>query len=106
MEVGEKPFLAKYKTEIEVKCNNGVYRLYKKRRLTGAGKKPKTTWIDSKYDASSHGIMLMAKLFGSKDVFSYPKSIDTVKDALFISTENESLVLDFFAGFIPGVGEV
>ncbi len=94
----QSTFLKKYETEIEVKYNNGSYRLYKKRRLTGAGKKPKTTWIDSKYDASSHGIMLMVKLFGSKDIFSYPKSIDTVKDALFISTDIDSLVLDFFAG--------
>lgn len=94
----QSTFLTKYETEIEVKYNNGSYKLYKKRRLTGAGKKPKTTWIDSKYDASSHGIMLMVKLFGSKDVFSYPKSIDTVKDALYISTDVDSLVLDFFAG--------
>lgn len=65
------------------------YKVYKKRRAEGAGKKTKTMWVDSKYDASSHGIMLIRNMFGLGDFFSYPKSINTVQDALFISGEDD-----------------
>lgn len=98
---GQETFNSKKDTEIVCKNDpagyNG-YRLYKKRRDEGIGKKPKTVWIDSKYDASTHGIMYLRKLYGEKDLFSYPKSINTVYDALNISTKPDSIVLDFFAG--------
>src|SRR5699024_6908947 len=61
-------------------------------------KKPKTVWHESKYDASSNGIMHLRKLLGRGNFFSYPKSIHLVYDALFISTNKESLVMDYFAG--------
>lgn len=91
-------FLKKYQTELLVKKSNDQYRIYKKRRMEGAGKKPKTVWTDSRYDASSHGIMLLKSIFGRGDHFSYPKSLNLVYDALYISTKNDSLVLDYFAG--------
>ena len=93
-----KTFLAKCNTEIAVKEKDGVVRLYKKRRLEGAGKKPKTIWFDSKYDASSNGIMFLRNILGKDNEFSYPKSINTVQDAVQISTNQNSLVLDYFAG--------
>lgn len=93
-----KTFVAKCNTEIAVKEKDGVVRLYKKRRLEGAGKKPKTIWFDSKYDASSNGIMFLRNILGKDNEFSYPKSINTVQDAVQISTNQNSLVLDFFAG--------
>jgi len=74
------------------------YKIHKKRRLEGAGKKPKTIWADSKYDASSHGIMLLRNLFGLGNYFSYPKSYYTVYDALFLISEEDTIVLDYFAG--------
>lgn len=97
----EDTFISKKDTEIVCKYDpsgyNG-YKLYKKRRDEGVGKKPKTVWFDSKYDASTHGIMYLRKLYGEKDLFSYPKSINTVYDALNISTKSDSIVLDYFAG--------
>lgn len=96
---GQETFLQKYKTELLAKIDdNGKVRIYKKRRLEGAGKKPKTIWAGSRYDASSHGIMLLRSMFGTVDAFSYPKSINTVYDALSIMTEPGSVVLDYFAG--------
>jgi adenine-specific DNA-methyltransferase len=93
-----KTFLARCATEISVKVKDGEVKLYKKRRLEGAGKKPKTIWFDSKYDASSNGIMYLRNILGKDNEFSYPKSINTVLDTLQISTGEESVVLDYFAG--------
>ena len=98
---GTDTFELKKDTEIICKRDssgfNG-YKLYKKRRDEGIGKKPKTVWTDSKYDASTHGIMYLRKLYGEKDLFSYPKSINTVYDTLYISSKDDDVVLDFFAG--------
>jgi len=95
---GKETFLEKKDTEILVSFSNGEYRLQKKRRFEGVGKKPKTIWHDSRYDASTNGIMLMKSLFNSVSLFSYPKSIYTVLDALSVSSKKTSLIIDFFAG--------
>jgi adenine-specific DNA-methyltransferase len=64
------------------------------------GRKPKTIWFESKYDASSSGTMLIKKLFGGDKVFSYPKSLYTLIDTLKVITSpyNNEIVLDFFGG--------
>ena len=95
---GKDTFLEKWKTEILVSNSNGEWKLQKKRRMTGEGKKPKTIWHDSRYDASTNGIMLMKAMFGSTNVFSYPKSLYTVEDAISISSNDNDIVLDYFAG--------
>ncbi|MCT9514658.1 site-specific DNA-methyltransferase [Acinetobacter baumannii] len=94
-----KTFLERKDTEVSFKISEDGVRLYKKRRLLDVGKKPKTIWFDSKYDASSSGIMFLRNFF-SKDnhEFSYPKSIYTVKDAVYISSSKNGVVLDYFAG--------
>lgn len=94
-----KTFLEKKDTEVSFKISEDGVRLYKKRRLLDVGKKPKTIWFDSKYDASSSGIMFLRNFF-SKDnqEFSYPKSIYTVKDAVYISSPKNGVILDYFAG--------
>lgn len=95
----KKTFLERKDTEVSFKISEDGVRLYKKRRLLDVGKKPKTIWFDSKYDASSSGIMFLRNFF-SKDnhEFSYPKSIYTVKDAVYISSSKNGVVLDYFAG--------
>ena len=91
-------FAERCATEISVRKSGNEYRLFKRRRLDGAGKKPKTVWVDSKYDASSHGIMHLRNILGKENEFSYPKSINTVKDALLISSGSNAQLLDFFSG--------
>lgn len=94
-----KTFDERKDTEISFKITDGKLRLYKKRRPIDEGKKPKTVWYDSKYDASSHGIMFVRNLFSKQNQeFSYPKSINTVSDAVYISSGKNSLILDYFAG--------
>ncbi len=62
--------------------------------------KPTSVWTDSRYNAGTHGSSLLANLFGSTDVFSYPKSIYAVQDFIASTTHEdpEALILDFFAG--------
>ncbi len=64
------------------------------------GTRPKTMWVDSKYDASSHGTKPLKKLFNGEKVFSFPKSIHAVKDVISLFTEHsgDDLILDFFGG--------
>ena len=96
---GKETFLELQATELFVKKVKGENKIFKKRRLTdNTGKKPKTVWYESKYDASSNGIMLLQKLLGKDNTFNYPKSLYAVKDILEITTDKSSLILDFFAG--------
>ena len=85
--------------DIVCKKSGGNYIIYMKDRIK-EGRKPKTIWTDSKYDASSHGTILLKELFSGEKLFSYPKSIYTVIDILRITTNVRSndLILDFFAG--------
>ena len=64
------------------------------------GVRPKSIWIDSKYDASSHGTKLLKSLFGGEKKFSFPKSLYSVRDVVELFTEREGsdIVLDFFGG--------
>lgn len=62
------------------------------------GRKPKTIWADSKYDASSHGTNLVQAILGDRSLFSYPKSIYSVEDALRSGLVEDGAVVDYFAG--------
>lgn len=82
-------------------CNKskGKYVVQMKDRSKG-GRKPKTIWADSKYDASANGTVLLKNIFEGDKVFSYPKSLFTVKDIVDIITERggDDIVLDIFGG--------
>jgi len=96
---GKDTFLKKKQTELLVRKVKDRYRIFKKRRITNIeGTKPKTIWHDSKYDASSNGIMLLQKILGREKNFPYPKSLYTVLDILKLTTDKDSVVLDYFAG--------
>ncbi|PWW46227.1 site-specific DNA-methyltransferase [Melaminivora alkalimesophila] len=64
------------------------------------GIRPKSVWVNPKYDASSHGTKLLKALFGEGAGFSFPKSINAVEDALHINcaSKKDSFVVDYFAG--------
>lgn len=82
--------------DIIAKLVKNKYVLYTKDRLK-VTIKPKTVWVDAKYDASSYGTALLKDLFVKPD-FSYPKSINAVHDALSIGCDDDSIVMDYFAG--------
>lgn len=81
------------------KQRNSSFTIQLKDRIK-KGRKPKTNWYDSKYDASSHGTILINKMFGERKVFGYPKSIYSTQDAIhsIIGEDRTSICLDFFAG--------
>ena len=65
-----------------------------------SGRKPKTIWYDSKYDASANGTIMLKKMFDGDKLFRYPKSLYTVKDTIHMLTDSDNgdIVLDFFGG--------
>ncbi len=82
------------------KDNAGIWTVYYKYRPANSGVLPTTMWIDSKFSATEHGTGVLKKLFKQHDVFSYPKSVFAVEESLKVSgaTEDDALVIDFFAG--------
>lgn len=95
---GKETFEQKKDTELLVKKVKGEFKIFKKRRPTDIqGRKPRTVWNDSRYDSSSNGIMLLRSLLG-KNEFSYPKSLYAVMDIIRILSDNNDIILDFFAG--------
>lgn len=98
---GKETFNKKKDTEIIVKLNNNnKWCVYVKMRDIINGEKrtqkPKTTWINPKYD-SGNGTKLIKELFND-NIFTNPKPIEFILDILRISTDSNSLVLDFFSG--------
>ena len=57
-------------------------------------------WTDGKYNAGTHGTNLIREIFCGQNLFSYPKSLYAVHDALKFSTQDkpDALIVDFFAG--------
>lgn len=96
---GKETFEKLCDTDLFVKMVKGKNRIFKKRRLTDdLGKKPKSVWYNSRYDASTHGIMILQDIFGRGNHFNYPKSLLLMEDILKITSKPNSNILDFFAG--------
>ena len=58
---------------------------------------PKSLWYGERYDASSKGTNLLKSILPGNP-FDYPKSIYTVEDNIRISSSENDLILDYFAG--------
>lgn len=85
--------------DIVVKLYKDKYVFSQKDRIKD-NRKQKTVWLDPKYDASSHGSILITEILGKRKTFDYPKSLYAVIDSLkqIILDKKDALVLDFFAG--------
>jgi adenine-specific DNA-methyltransferase len=57
----------------------------------------KTVWTNPLYSAKTYGTMLLNDMFGKK-VFTFPKSLYAVKECVYMTTQYDSIVLDYFAG--------
>lgn len=64
------------------------------------GRKPKTVWVDSKYDSSSHGTNLLKNIFAQRYMFGFPKSLYSTQDSLFttVGENDKAIILDLFGG--------
>ena len=77
--------------------NNGITIYIKNWISDYKGRTPKTIWDDKTYNSNEYGSKLLNKIVGSGR-FSYPKSVYTILDTIRITTSNDDLILDFFAG--------
>lgn len=79
---------------------NGINYSVQLKDFIKAGRKPKTIWVDSKYDSSSHGTNLLKGLFGERYVFPNPKSVYSTEDTLKTVVGNDfgATIEDFFGG--------
>lgn len=84
------------KGDIKFEMVEGEYKVKIKDRIK-EGVRPKSVWVGSQYDASSHGTKLLKKMFGESP-FSFPKSVYAVKETIALSTDSNSIILDQFAG--------
>lgn len=62
-----------------------------------SGQKPSNI-ITQEYGTTKAGSIEMRKIFGDKDVFSYPKPSILIKRLLSIGAQKDSIILDFFSG--------
>ena len=83
----------------QVKRDGGlVYDIFEKNYLTDDVKrKVKSLWAEQEinYDSSSRDLK---ELFGEAKIFSYAKPLYLLTKILKISTDKDSLILDFFSG--------
>ena len=58
-----------------------------------------SNWVDPRYNAGTFGANLLRDIMGEQNIFSYPKSVHTVGDAIFSAgLDDRAYVLDFFGG--------
>ena len=58
----------------------------------------KTCWYDSKYNAGDYGTKLLTSMGFTKEDFQYPKSVYNVMDCIYAISDQNSTILDYFAG--------
>ena len=76
------------------KNRNGEWRVFEKYRKETV--KAKTIWSDNKH-ISEQGTTELGQI-GLADVFQFPKPLGILEDVLAIGTDEDSLILDSFAG--------
>lgn len=87
-------------SQLEVRPDRtGQNYVYVKRRPHDDGVVSVSSWMDAKYSATEHGTAIIKSLFGKK-VFSYPKSLYAVSDAIYIggAAAKTAMTLDYFGG--------
>jgi adenine specific DNA methylase mod len=61
------------------------------------GQKPSNI-LGKEYGTTKSGSIEIRELFGSREVFSYPKPSTLIKRLIKIGTKKDSIILDFFSG--------
>jgi adenine-specific DNA-methyltransferase len=88
--------------EIVARKQKGDWKIYRKNYAFGedgeATKQVKSIWIDPKFHTEK-GQSAFNDLFDFRGkIFQAPKSVDTLKQALLMTTARDGVVLDFFSG--------
>ena len=85
--------------DVIVERTDGEVRLYKKQRPTAGdlpSRKPKTLFYKPEY-SSGNGTAMVRAVFGGR-VYDNPKPLKLLMDILSVSTDENSVILDSFAG--------
>lgn len=91
--------MKEYIDDIIVTNNGTSFSIYKKQRPTLGDlptKKPKSIFYKPEY-SSGNGTSQLKKIFDNK-IFDNPKPVTLIKDILFIATNKNDIILDFFSG--------
>ncbi|MDR0979652.1 MAG: site-specific DNA-methyltransferase [Candidatus Nomurabacteria bacterium] len=98
---GKDTFRKNKDTELVARQVGENWRVYVKMRDVVNGEqrklKPKTVWIDPKYDTGNGG-REVKNLFGIANLFENPKSVDFLKDAITAGSDKDAIICDFFSG--------
>lgn len=62
------------------------------------GRVPISIWNYSEVGHTQSAKQNLKKLFNDKDYFETPKSVELIKKMIFLSIENDDIILDFFSG--------
>jgi len=89
--------ISESRSELVFKKVGDKWDIFVKSRAISAIKAT-TVWNNPKYNPSAHGTKLLEEILGRTKAFDYPKSLYAVIDAVAMSSKNNSVVLDFFAG--------
>ena len=83
----------------QVICKN-ARSMYLRMDQSGKRRPVFSTWTHKRYNAGTYGSNLLKDIFGDGSTFSYPKSINTVRDCIdsCIHSSQDATVLDYFAG--------
>jgi adenine-specific DNA-methyltransferase len=77
---------------------NGVPRVKTYLDAKERGLTPETIWFAEDVATNEIAKNLLKEMFGGKSVFDTPKPVDLVKRIIELSSDPDSIVLDFFAG--------
>ena len=77
---------------------NNIPRVKKFLTEVKQGITPMTIWKYTEVGHSQDAAQKLKALFDGKAFFDYPKSVELIKRMLELYTENNSIILDFFAG--------
>lgn len=95
-----KENIKRYEYDIIINRTKNGISLYKKQRPELGNipsKKPKTIFYKPEY-SSGNGTTQLKNIFNDEKVFNNPKPLDLILDFLKIGSNNNSIILDFFAG--------
>ena len=99
---GNEKFVQYKSTELVAKESQSGWSIYVKMRDLVDGEqrtvKPKTTWLDPKFDTAA-GARSIKEIFYGLKIFDTPKPLTFIDEILRIATNSsDDIILDFFAG--------
>lgn len=99
---GKKKFQQDSSLLLGRQANGGGWRVFRKDYLVRTDGKtattlPKALWLDKELN-NDYGKKAIQELFDGKTIFDFPKAPALIEKMLLIGTQQDDLVLDFFAG--------